>query len=287
MGHSPTARFFAAVSIAALSLILSQVPLASADSDPTQIPTSVQMDVFPDGGAINPTRADGSMSSISNPGSITISNVGTGAIAFQKGLSFDRCGECVPNDYWDYDLRKAPAGLYRFCGQIQPGDGFAGWSECQLYSAQGAELFHFRPGRNTPSGFVVPLALDPALIGQTIKVSLQTYSWTTAPRARGNKLGWKKRGPIISQLVTLQADQRLSVGRRLGNNRQVRITISFPFLSDASDQSPETKDGFFLWRHVSNCSDTIRGKVTGNLLPTLSRKALRKPDFRGVRSFCI
>lgn len=283
---SPIARILAAAS---MSVVLSQVPVASADTDPTQIPASVQMDVFPDGGAINPIRPDGLQSSISNRGSITITNVETGAVVFQKSLSFDRCDQCVPNDWWDYDLRRAPAGLYRFCGQIQPGDGFAGWSECQLYSAQGAELFHFRPGKNTPSGFVVPLAFDPALTDQTIKVSLQWYSWATPPGARSNSnnFNWWKRGPVTSRLVILQAGQLLTVGRRLASNRQVRISISFPSLANASDQTPETRDGIPLWYHVSHCTDTVRGRVTGNLLPGLSRRAMRKPDFRGTHNYCL
>jgi hypothetical protein len=226
---------------------------------------------------------------IPNQGSVTITNLGTGVVAFQQPLSFDGCDTCpVAKDNWTWDMSKAAPGVYSVCGLIEPGSGFEGWQECQTYANRSDNLLSLQRGYNTSHGFILPLSLDPGLIGQTIQITVQAARWNSVPYAVPH--GWVGRGwtpfkTVGSYSLTPSSGQEfLSAGRHLGDNSRIKIAVTLPEIPTATQQSGSSSyDG--AWFLAGPCSTIVHGRVTKPLSRWASA-SLRRRDFIGKQHGC-
>jgi len=258
--------------------LLCVVPAARADQ-PQPVAT-VSWHVYPSGGLLDPLQPSGLLASIPNPGAITISNVVTGAVVFSKPLSFNFDPNAPVGDVWSFDASTLPPGVYSYCGSIAAGDGFAGWQQCQNYATEADQLFSFQTAKNAP-GLLVPLRLDPSLVGQTVQVSVTRYNWHF-----GGYTGWLKHGSF-QYSAPLQSGQLLAAGGPLRRNQKAKITLSFPDLQEVSAENSGTNGFNSQWSTLDGCSEVLRGAISPRLVPPwMSKKKLSKPVLQGRAVNC-
>jgi hypothetical protein len=257
--------------------------------------TNVEMDVFPDGGSLDPQdrdQAGGWIDGISNPGSVTITNHATGSTLFSQPLSWGCAdvspdGSCdePPHDVWSFDFLKQPPSIYDVCGTIAAGDGFAGWSQCQSYAVDLPRLFTFGRGTAKTGHLAVPLRAVPALQGQQVTVTATWFKARLVATMGGSsfpgastcrscaKLAWVRERTETQQL-TLGAWQALRFSRPLGLNTKVEINLDFPGIAGATDSEASAPTD--PWLVAGGCTLDLHGQVH------IRWKRL-KPDLKGPR----
>lgn len=242
----------------------------------------VTLYVDPTGGLLLPQEANDSVASIQNSGRVTIRNHVSGKIVYQRELEWNS-SDGRSHDYWSFDSRNLPAGLYDYCGTIDPGFGYGGSTTCRSYFSNINKLYQFKRGRNRGGQLRVPLQLDPALFGQSIKVKV---TWFKAARRPPQKSGWNsafngwRKTSSRSYRVTLQPGQVLHTGQALRNNRRVIVSFSFPEINGTSRSGGDDT----RWASARDCSVTMHGRVTGPM--TVPSKELRRADFLGKQRPC-
>jgi hypothetical protein len=272
---------------------------------PTDAPvvvTDVTMLVSPTGGFVTPmnkSQQGGWGTYIPNPGTLTITALGTNRTVFTKPLSWSCPSTVLPdgtwgcnqriNDDWLYDLRAAQPGVYRYCVSIAAGYGYAGSVTCENYATQLNRLFSLKRSHNTSRRLATPLQVESSLVGQRAIVTTTSYRAVVSPRCKQSKVGkwcgasklWKKTGSSTKAL-TLSAHQSLLSNTRLRKNRQVVVSLAFPNLPETTFNGDDNS-----WQIVTGCPLTLHGPVASRLIPLwMAKKPLRRFDWQGRRGPC-
>lgn len=295
------------IALVCMALTLAGFSAAAASASPFAPIDHVTFYNTPTGGSLLVNSADGAQTNTNdNTGSITITNATSGAVVFSKDLNWHwEAVQVAPgqwqyqavsplNDWWAFNSRDLPPGIYNYCAQVSPGGGYPGWSECQTHSVQANKLFSFGAGRNTSSGFRVPLLSDPALYGQQVQITVTRWRRVRRHRNIREVLGT----PLIYQTM-IGPGQLLPAGPLLRPNQRLQIALSFQQLSDslsttaAGDMntdsiSPTDADEWLQhWFSLNNCRASYRARITPRMAFHFEkRRKLLHPQLRGGPSIC-